>query len=150
MPQSFVCLNDHLIFSTKQREPTLPDGLRPRLFEYIGGYLDAEKACLLAAGGMTDHVHLLVSLHQQTSVADALRGIKANSSKWIHEMFPALSSFAWQTGYGAFTVSYSRISRVKRYIEDQTEHHRVRSFQDEFRSFLRRHGVSFDERYLWD
>src|SRR5437899_1452999 len=107
MPQSFVCLNYHLVFSTRGREPLLTAEILPRLYQYVGGYLRAENARLLAAGGMPDHVHWLVSLHQQTSVADALRGIKSNSSKWVHETYPDLRGFAWQTGYGAFAVSYS-------------------------------------------
>jgi putative transposase len=150
MPQSFACLYYHLIFSTKNREPTLRDALRPRLYEYVGGILRAEKATLVMAGGMPDHVHWLISLHQQTSVSEALRLIKANSSKWIHETFPEFRSFAWQSGYGAFSVSFSRLSDVKHYIAVQEEHHRITTFQEEFLSFLKRHEVSYDERYLWD
>jgi REP element-mobilizing transposase RayT len=150
MPQSLACLYYHLIFSTKNREPTLGDALRPRLYEYVGGLLRAEKAILMAAGGMPDHVHLLVSLSPQTSISDALRLIKTNSSKWIHEAFPDLRGFSWQTGYGAFSVSFSRLSVVEQYIGSQQEHHQTVPFQDEFLSFLRRHGVSYDERYLWD
>ena len=149
MPQSFACLHYHLIFSTKHREPILSDAMRPRLYEYVGGILRSGKSTLKAAGGMPDHVRWLVSLHQQTSVADALRQIKASSSKWIHGQFPELSRFAWQAGYGAFAVSYSNLDAVEAYIRGQAEHHRVMSFQEEFRVFLKKHQMDLDERYLW-
>jgi REP element-mobilizing transposase RayT len=150
MPQSFACLNDHLIFSTRNREPLISAELRPRLFEYVGGLLRAERGCLLAAEAMPDHAHWLISLHQQTSVSDALRLIKANSSRWIHETFENLGGFAWQTGYGAFSVSFSRVPHVKRYLAGQEEHHRTTSFKEEFLEFLKRHHVPYDERYIWD
>jgi REP element-mobilizing transposase RayT len=150
MPQSLTCLYYHLIFSTKNREPLLADALRPRLYEYVGGILRAEKAVLVAAGGMPDHVHWLAALHQETSISEALRLIKANSSKWIHETFPDLIGFSWQTGYGAFSVSFSRLPDVKHYIAAQAEHHRTTTFQEEFLLFLKRHEVSYNERYLWD
>ena len=150
MPQAFVSLNYHLIFSTKGREPTLADDLRPRLFEYVGGILRADGSRLLAAGGMPDHTHWLVSLHQKTSVADTLRVIKTNSSKWIHESFPDLQGFAWQAGYGAFSVSLSNLEKVEAYLHGQEEHHKRVTFQEEYLAFLRRHRMTFDERYLWD
>ncbi len=150
MPQSFVCLNYHLIFATKGREPLLSDAMRPRLFEYVGGILRAGRSRLVAAGGMPDHTHWLVSLHQQTSVAEALRQIKASSSKWIHEQYPEMSHFAWQAGYGAFAVSYSNLGTVETYIRGQADHHRTTTFQEEYLAFLKRHGIAFDERYLWD
>jgi putative transposase len=150
MSQSFACLNYHLIFSTKHREPTLKPEILARLYEYVGGYLRAEKGCLLAAGGMPDHVHWLVSLHKQMSVVDALRGIKSISSKWIHETYGELQGFAWQTGYGAFTVSHSQLTKVRKYLDDQNEHHRTTSFQEEYLAYLRRHGIVYDEKYIWD
>jgi REP element-mobilizing transposase RayT len=124
--------------------------IRPRLHEYMGGILRAEKSVLIAAGGMPDHVHLLVSLSRELSIAETLRLLKANSSKWIHETFPSHVQFAWQAGYGAFSVSFSNLPAVKDYIARQAEHHRVRSFQDEFRELLRRHELAWDERYVWD
>ncbi len=145
MPQSFACLHYHLIFGTKGREPVLDDAMRPRLYEYMGGVTRGFGGVLKAAGGMPDHIHLLVSLDRQTTVADAARNIKANSSRWIRETFPLMSSFAWQSGYGAFTVSYSRLGRVRDYIDGQAEHHRKVTFQEEFRAFLDRHGISHGE-----
>src|SRR4051794_35810060 len=150
MPQSFVSLNYHLIFGTKGREPILADAIRPRLFEYVGGILHSRRSKLIAAGGMPDHTHWLVSLHQQTSLADTLREIKASSSRWIHEQFPGMGHFAWQSGYGAFAVSYSNLATVDAYIRGQAEHHRTVSFQEEFIAFLKRHDMEFVERYLWD
>ncbi len=150
MPQSFACLHYHIIFSTKSRTAGITPDLEPRLYEYIGGILRADGGCLIAAGGMLDHVHLLYGVDEQTSVADAVRTIKANSSKWMHETFPAQRAFAWQTGYAAFAVSYSNIEDVKRYLAGQREHHERHSFQDELVAFLKSHDIAFDERHLLD
>jgi putative transposase len=150
MPQSFACLHYHLIFSTKGRSPLMVGELPARLYEYVGGILRNENGALVAAGGMLDHVHLLVSLSREASMSDTLRQIKGGSSKWIHESFPDLGGFAWQAGYAAFAVSYSHIETVKQYIATQAEHHRTVTFQEEFLAFLRRHDFEFDERYLWD
>ena len=150
MPQSFVSLNCHVIFSTKNREPLLLPEWVSRLYQYIGGTLRAKGSVLLAAGGMPDHVHLALSLSKQNAIADIVRDIKANSSRWIHETIDGLGGFAWQTGYGAFSVSQSNMDDVKRYIANQPEHHRVRTFQEEFVLFLRRHGVQYDEQHVWD
>jgi putative transposase len=149
LPQSFTCLHYHLIFSTKQRAPLITADLQPRLYDYIGGIIRGQDGCLLAAGGMPDHIHLLARLSKEMSVSEALRVIKANSSKWVHETFADQHAFAWQTGYAAFCVSYSGLESVKHYIASQAEHHRSVSFQDELRTFLRRHQIEFDEHYLW-
>lgn len=150
MPQSFASLHVHIVFSTKHRQPFLNDELRPRLFEYVGGIARQHDCALIAAGGTEDHVHLLVSLGRSMAVADAVRLIKTNSSGWIHDEFKELSEFQWQQGYGAFAVSFSNIGAVKRYLANQESHHRKRSYQDEFREILRRHGLDWDERYVWD
>jgi putative transposase len=150
MPQSLASLNFHLVFSTKNRQPLIDAEIQSRLYEYIGGILRAEKSVLLAAGGTPDHIHLLVSLSRELSIAETLRIVKANSSKWLHGTFPDRQKFAWQAGYGAFSVSFSNIPDVKKYIAGQAEHHRVRTFQEEFREFLRRHEIEWDERYVWD
>jgi putative transposase len=150
MPQSFVSLHYHLIFSTKGREPLIDDELRPRLVEYVHGILRREGARLRVAGGMPDHAHWLVTLHQSLPVADAVRMIKSCSSKWVHETFPRRRAFAWQAGYGAFTVSHSNLPTVDAYIRRQDEHHRTTTFRDEFLAFSRRHRIEYDERYLWD
>ena len=150
MPQSFACLHYHLIFSTKRRAPLLVGDHPVRVYTYIGGIIRSETGALVAAGGMPDHVHLLMSLSRESSVSDVLRQIKGSSSKWIHETFPELGGFAWQAGYAAFAVSYSHIDTVKQYIATQADHHRTVTFQEEYREFLRRHNIEFDERYLWD
>jgi REP element-mobilizing transposase RayT len=150
MPQSFACLHHHLIFSTRLREPTLDLNLLPRLYQYIGGILRGEGCALVAAGGTRDHVHLLASLSREVSVAEVLRRIKSHSSRWIHETEPRPRSFAWQAGYGAFAVSYSHLDQVEAYLAGQAERHRTVTFQEEFRAFLQRHGIAYDERYLWD
>jgi REP-associated tyrosine transposase len=150
MPQSLASLHVHVIFSTKSREPLITPDLAPRLYEYAAGIARAAGCRLILAGGMPDHVHLLVSLGRETSVAEFARVVKANSSRWIHGTVPGLSGFAWQSGYAAFAVSYSLIETVREYIARQEEHHRKRSFLDEVRAFLRRHRIEVDERYMWD
>jgi REP element-mobilizing transposase RayT len=150
MPQSFASLHNHIIVSTKNRVAAISPDLQPRLYEYLGGILRAQDGVLLAAGGMPDHVHLLVGLTKEMAVAEAVRLLKSNSSKWIHETFTEHSKFAWQAGYGAFTVSYSNRHQVRKYIAGQVEHHRTRTFQEEFVAFLKRHHIEYDERYLWE
>jgi putative transposase len=150
MPQSFACLHYHLTFSSKHRQPLLTPDLSERIFEYIGGILKPHKGVLVAAGGTVDHVHLLVSLSRSMAVAEAVRLIKTNSSGWVHDIFPEQEGFAWQTGYGAFAVSYSHLDMVRQYLARQEEHHRIKTFQEEFLEFLQRHDLEYDERYIWD
>jgi putative transposase len=149
MPQSFGSLHCHIVFSTKHRLPQIKPEFQSRLFEYIGGILRNHSSPLIGAGGMPDHVHLLVSLGRAISVADAVRVVKSNSSGWIHDEL-RIRDFEWQTGYGAFAVSYSNIDQVKTYLANQEEHHRKQTFQEEFLEFLRRHNIEWDERYIWD
>jgi REP element-mobilizing transposase RayT len=150
MPQSFTCLHYHLIFSTKYRHPWITPEIEPRLHEYMGGIIRRQGGQLIVVGGMTDHVHALASLSKQVTIADTLRDIKANSSAWIHRTYSQLSTFAWQVGYAAFTVSYSGLDDVAKYIANQAEHHRTKTFQEEFIEFLKRHNLAYDERYLWE
>ncbi len=150
MPQSFACMNAHIVFSTKNRDPLIMPDMAPRRYDYIGGICRETDNSLVAAGGMADHVHLIVSLGKQTPVADVVRTVKANSSRWIHETFANLLGFAWQGGYGAFAVSYSQMDQVRQYIAGQHEHHRVRTFKEEFVAMQKRHNISYDERCLWD
>lgn len=150
MPQSFVSLHCHIIFSTKDRRPLIDADLTPRLYEYIGGTIRNQGGKLMAAGGIADHVHLLVSLGKTMAVSDLVRDIKANSSGWIHHEFSNKRKFAWQAGYGGFSVSFSNLSRLKQYIANQAEHHRVRTFKEEFLALLNRHGIEYDEKHVWD
>jgi putative transposase len=149
VPQTFTQLHYHLVFSTRHREPMLTPQIRERVWDYLGGIIRSEGGISIRVGGTADHVHLLATLHQNQSLAVFMRKLKANSSGWAHETFPE-SRVWWQTGYGAFTVSHSAVDAVRNYIENQEQHHREMSFQDEFRGLLKRHGIQYDERYLWD
>ncbi len=149
MGQSLALLQYHFIFGTKDRTELIRPELRERLHEYIGGIIRKRKGRLLAAGGTGDHVHLLAILHPERAVSDIIRDVKANSSKWIHENYADLAAFAWQDGYGAFSVSASNVTGVREYIARQEEHHRKVSFREEFLSFLEANGIEYDERYLW-
>jgi REP element-mobilizing transposase RayT len=150
MGQTLTCLHYHLVFSTKHRQPQITLDLRERLYDYIGGIIKGEHGQLFGAGGTEDHIHLLSSFPAHLHVAGFLRLIKSNSSKWVHETFPQHRSFAWQGGYGAFSVSRSNDTDVRQYIATQEEHHRRMTFQEEFIQFLRRHEIPYDERYVWD
>jgi REP element-mobilizing transposase RayT len=138
----------HLVFSTKNREPLIDDAWRPELHAYIGGSVRNRKGELLAAGGIPDHIHLLTRVPADRTVSDFVRDVKALSSGWRHDLGDA--GFGWQNGYGAFTVSASMVDSVTGYIARQPEHHRTQTFREEFVEFLRRHGVEYDDRYLWD
>jgi REP element-mobilizing transposase RayT len=150
MPQSYTCLHYHLVFSTKHREPTITPDIRPRLWDYLGGIVRGENGISHQIGGTEDHVHLLVTLRQDQALADFMRKLKANSSGWVHDTFPNAANFRWQTGYGAFTVSHSARGKVKTYIVNQEEHHKKRTYKEEFRKLLDRHGIAYNEEYLWD
>ena len=122
--------------------------IQTRLYEYIGGIVRGEDGILIAIGGMPDHVHLLATFHPTTCVADILRRIKANSSKWVHESFRGMRAFAWQSGYAAFTVNQSIVGDVEAYVLNQQTHHAKLSFEEEFLAILQRHGIRYDERYV--
>jgi len=146
---SFTHLTYHVVFATKYRRPSISDTVREPLYEYIGGTLRAKKAHLIEIGGVKDHVHILARLSPSLPVSDVVRDIKANSSKWLNEQ-PDTESFEWQKGYGAFTVSYSQLDTVQQYIRNQEEHHRTRTFQEEYIAFLNRHGIEFRLEYLFE
>ena len=145
---SYTCLYYHIIFGTVDRRPLITADLRPRLYEYISGIVRSREGKLITIGGVADHVHLLVSLTSKDNIADLLRVVKTNSSKWIHDTFPPHRDFAWQAGYAAFTVSASGVPQVKQYIANQEVHHARTDFKEEYIAFLKRHGVSFDQRYV--
>lgn len=150
MGQTFTCLYNHIIFSTKHRKRLITPDLRPRLYDYMGGIIKHERCKLIAAGGMPDHVHLVVSLRATTCVAGLLRLVKTNSSGWVHDTFVEHAAFGWQTGYAAFSVSQSNLEEVVRYVEGQEEHHRKLTFEEEYVAFLKRHHLEYDEAELWD
>ncbi len=148
MAQSYTNLLYHIVFSTKDRKPLITADVKPRLYEYIGGTIRGLGGVILAIGGMEDHAHVLTKLRPDKSVSDVLRDLKANSSGWIHDVFPELKDFSWQRGYGAFTVSASQVDKVRQYIANQEDHHRKHDFRDEFIGLLIKNGIEFDERYL--
>ena len=150
MGQSFACLHTHMISAPNLGWQPSPLNFNRACSSTLGEFSEQERRCLVAAGGVADHVHLLVSLSREISIAQTVRLIKSNSSRWIHDTFADQKDFAWQTGYGVFAVSFSHLENVKKYLARQQEHHRKTSFQDEFRAFLRRHNIEFDERYVWD
>ena len=150
MPGTYSQLLLHVVFSTKNRTPWITPDIAERLYPYIGGIIRAEKGTLYDIGGVEDHVHLYLRWRTDGAVSDLMRTVKARSSKWIHDTFPELHSFAWQEGYGAFSVSKSQEYAVKRYIEGQAEHHKSEDSGSEFLRLLRAHGVEFDEKYVLD
>ena len=150
MPQSLSKVILHIIFSTKNREPWLDSRVRPRMHGYLATICRDLGAELVQVGGVADHVHIVTTLPRTVSQAQIVEQIKKTSSKWIKEFDACYRSFFWQRGYGVFSVSPSQLESVLQYIEGQQEHHRTRTFQEEYRALLRRHGVDFDERYVWD
>lgn len=150
MAHSFISQLMHCVFSTKERRPMITPELQPRLFQYIGGIAKVNKIKLLSAGGVDDHIHLLISMPSTISVSKAMQLIKGGSSKWIHEKFPNMNSFAWQEGYGAFSIGVGDIERTTNYINNQAEHHGKMDFKTEFLAFLNKHEIEYDERYIFD
>jgi REP element-mobilizing transposase RayT len=150
MPGTYSQLLLHNVFSTKGREPWITQDIAERLNPYIGGIVRAEKGALYDIGGARDHVHLYLRWRPDESISNLMRTVKARSSKWVHDTFPALGAFAWQEGYSVFSVSKSQEEAVKQYIADQAAHHTKEDFRSELLRMLRAHGVEFDERYVFD
>jgi REP element-mobilizing transposase RayT len=148
MPSTHLSLHYHIIFSTKNRQPSVAESWRERLHSFLGGAVRNLGGVPESVGGISDHVHLLVGLRATHTLAEVLRDIKSASSHWVHEAIGA-RGFAWQDGYGAFTVSASQVGRVKDYIAQQERHHGKKTFQEEYVEFLKQSGVEYDERYLW-
>jgi REP element-mobilizing transposase RayT len=150
MPQSLARLHVHLIFSTKHREGFLHDAVRDSLHRYMATVLQNLGCPPVLINSVGDHVHILFELGRTVAVSTVVEEVKKTSSKWIKTQGGEFAEFAWQAGYGVFAVSESNVAAVREYIAGQPEHHRQRSFQEEYRSFLQRHRVAFDERYVWD
>jgi REP element-mobilizing transposase RayT len=148
MAGTFTNLVYHIVFSTKDRIPLISGELAERLYEYMGGIIRGEGGTLLEIGGMPDHVHLLARFKADASVATMVGRIKSHSTLWVNEQRRIAGRFQWQAGYGAFSVSESRISAVRTYIRNQPEHHAKVSLRDELIALLKKHGIDFDERYL--
>jgi putative transposase len=145
---SFTSCLIHYVWSTKNREPSLNHQLRERVWPYLGGIAKQNKMKAMSIGGVGDHVHILISLPSTLSVAKAVQLLKGNSSKWIRDTFPKLRSFAWQEGYGAFSIGISGVDATVSYIGNQATHHRTRSFREEFATMLRKHGLAYEESML--
>jgi putative transposase len=151
MPQSLAKVLVHTIFSTKERRPFLRNAaLRAEMHCYLGGILNQFDCESMIVGGVEDHVHLLLRLSRTRSIAEVVKETKRGSSLWIKERDAAMQDFAWQSGYGAFSIGFSQVATVRRYIAGQEEHHRRYTFQEEFRRMLARYEVPYDERYVWD
>ena len=150
MPQSHSQVIVHFIFSTKDREPFLDAAIRPRMHAYLATVCRDLEAEAYRVGGVADHVHVLATLPRTLSQAAFVEHIKKTSSKWVKGEDAGCRNFAWQRGYGAFSVSPSQLKRVIGYVDRQEEHHRTHTFQEEYREFLDKHGLKFDERYVWD
>lgn len=150
MSHTYIQFYLHCAFGTKNRLPLLKDDLRPRMFAYMGGIIRELGGIPIMINGPRDHVHMLIALPARMSVSDVIRTVKTNSSRWAHELSSEYSDFEWQTGYGAFSLSKSNLDAVTEYIARQEEHHRRKDFKTEYIELLTMHGISFDERYLWD
>jgi putative transposase len=150
MAGKHISLLVHFTWSTKGREPWISKDWQESLFAQIGGIMTNKKAKLISAGGMHDHIHLYRSLPSTLSLAEFVNVVKANSSRWVHQTYRQYHAFAWQVGYGAFSVSKSEEKRVITYVRNQESHHKKRTFKEEFLTLLERHEIEYDARYIWD
>ncbi|MCE5185597.1 MAG: IS200/IS605 family transposase [Planctomycetaceae bacterium] len=150
MSQSLAQVLIHIVFSTKERHPFIDTAIESQLYAYIGDTIKRSKGVPVKINGTTDHVHILTSMPRTTSLADFIEDIKRNSSRWIKTKGSEYEKFAWQNGYGAFSVSFSQKGAVLEYILSQKEHHFKLTFKEELIVFLRKHEIAYDERYLWD
>ena len=150
MGHTYANLLSHVIFSTKGRRPTIEESFRERLHMYLSGLARQEFGRALCIGSTENHLHALISLRTDVAPSKAIGRWKCLSSEWLHETISASRDFAWQEGYGIFSVSQSSVPAVIRYIQGQREHHAMQTFEDEFLSFLERHQVKYDPRWVWD
>jgi putative transposase len=150
MSQSLVKILIHLVYSSKHRQPWSTKTHREAIFAYQAGIYKEWDSPALAIGGMDDHVHALFVLSKNHPLKKIVEEVKKGSSKWAKIEGPKNADFYWQAGYAAFSVSQSNLDEVKKYIVNQEEHHRRMTFQDELRALYNRHGIAFDERYVWD
>ena len=150
MAHTYASLFFHCVFSTKERRPWFTQDVRDRLWPFMGGIAREKGFVAVSVGGTDDHAHMLLSLPTTLAVAKAVQVVKAGSSGWVSRTFPALRDFEWQEGYGAFSISISQKARTVAYIAGQEEHHRRKTFKEEYLGFLTKHGIEYDERYIWD
>ena len=149
MAHTYACCHYHVVFSTRERRGQIVPQFCERLHEYMAAIARRNGAEALRVGGARDHVHLLLAVPPRLSVSQVVQLVKGGSSRFVHETFPRAATFAWQEGYGVFTVSASQVDSAIAYIERQEEHHRSSTFEDEFRALLKKHGIAWDERYVW-
>ena len=149
MGHSYTSILFHCVFSTKERRPFIGPDLQSRLWPYLDGIARDNSMKALMVGGVEDHCHILVSLPSTLAIAKAIQLLKGGSSLWVRETFPPQSDFAWQEGYGAFSLGVSQVESSKSYIESQPEHHRKTTFKEEFLAFLKKHNLEYDERFIW-
>ncbi|SMD43880.1 REP element-mobilizing transposase RayT [Aquiflexum balticum DSM 16537] len=150
MAQSLVKNYLHIVFSTKHRQPLISPEIANELYSYLGGICNNLDCSPIKIGGHIDHIHILCLLSKKITLIKLLEEIKSHSSKWVKTKGESLKSFYWQDGYGAFSVNPTEVNTVIKYIENQAEHHKKRTFQDEYRAFLKKYKVEYDERYVWD
>ena len=150
MAQSLAQMYVHIVFSTKDRHPFIHEDIEPQLYAYMGDTIKRMEGIPCLINGVADHVHVLSTLPRTVTLSKYIEEIKRPSSRWIKTKGGMYEKFGWQNGYGAFSVSSSRVASVKRYIAGQKEHHRTMTFKEEFLEFLRKYNIKFDERYLWD
>ena len=150
MANTYTSLHYHIVFSTKNRERWIMPEVEQRIWAYLGGIAKENRMKPLQIGGIEDHVHVLLGAPATLAPSKIVQLIKGGSSGWIHDTFPNMRGFAWQDGYGAFTVSKSNVPEVTAYIQGQREHHRMKAFQEEYLALLKKHDIEYDERYLWD
>jgi putative transposase len=150
MGQSLVKNNIHLVFSTKLRTPFIHPPFHLELYSYLGGICNNLESQVIKVGGFSDHVHILFMLSKKIALAKVVEELKSHSSKWMKTKDPSLKNFFWQDGYGAFSINPTEVDIVSAYIDNQQEHHRKKTFQQEYRAFLKKYKVDFDERYVWD
>ncbi len=150
MQQSLAINLVHLIYSTKNREPLLTAEARSKLFAYQAGIFKQWNSPAVVIGGVEDHVHALFLLSKNHTLVKVIEEVKKSSSKWIKSESRAFEGFHWQSGYGAFSLSPPHVPQIRAYIEGQTEHHKTETFQEEFRTFLERYKIEYDEKYVWD
>ena len=145
---TFTSCYMHCVWSTKERRHLINPGLQERVWPYLGGIARANKMSAIEVGGVEDHVHILLSLPSTLAISKAVQLLKGNSSKWIHESFPEHRAFEWQEGYGAFSIGVSGVEATVDYIRRQEEHHRKRTFRDELAEFLKKHGMTYEDKML--
>lgn len=149
MPHSYSSSLFHVVFSTHERRNTIHEEFREKLWAYLGGIARKNGMKAIAVGGTGDHLHVLLSIPTTIALAKAVQSIKGGSSKWIHDHYPQQRMFAWQEGYGAFSVGISQVDETVAYILNQEKHHKRRTFQGEFLAFLKKHKIEYDPRYVW-